>query len=240
MVPLVWAVLILMAIAPVSATEGIESLKITINENYSMFPGENFQISFTIYKPLNFGPLNGEMYLEIRDPSISQTLYSKPYQEVPSGSDNYVENKTEYALNGVLNLDAPVNGLIVETLVYWKIRLDNVYSPAHLVPGDNLTVRINGIEYSTKVVKTERVRENIRYYARISYAKGDVYVSEDEPNYLYVTAYDYYTNSTGDPIPSTPPWYIIPVIIIGAVAIAVGLVLLKRRLGLEHVARRGK
>jgi len=245
MIPLVGVVLILTAIAPVSATEGIESLKIAINENYKMFSGENFQISFTIYKPLNLGSLNGEIYLEVRDPGASRARYSKPYQEVPGGSDNYVENKTEYTLNGMLNSDAPVDVTFVETFVCWKIRLDNAYSPAHPVSGDNLTVTINGSEYLTKVVRTERVWENTRYYVSYSTWDSAVYVSENEPNYLYVIDSDTYTNSTGDIFPpGTPPWYLNPVIVASLIAVAVaatvGCVLIKRRLGLKRTRRRRK
>ncbi len=187
---LMTAIIILAAVNPVSALDGIENLKITISSDYKLTPGESFQLNFIIYKPLSLQSLNGVFFIE--------SVHAKPYSEVTGGIDNYVENKTEYILNGILNADAPVDPAHgVDLLVHWIINLDNNYFPTSLEPGDNLTITINSIEYTARVFDKYEIDGNTHYYLseHIRENKG-VFVSENTPNQLHVI--DLYSYA--------PPW----------------------------------
>lgn len=245
-VPLAAVIVILAVVVPVSATEGPEDLKITINPDYKLVAGENFQIDFTVYKPPDLGPLNGPIYMgAFYIDGASEIHYcAEPYQEVPGGSDNYVENKTEYTLNGILTPDAPVGPYkYINILVHWRISLDNDYSPASPAYGDNLTVTINDNEYYAMVVAVHEVEGTTRYYIA-DYPDWNVYVRENEPNYLYVNAIDSYKTAELPPAPLDNGeyrelfnWWVI-VLIIAAVAAVMGLILIKRRQGSKRIKRR--
>jgi hypothetical protein len=226
---LVVGVAIMALVVPASA-QRIENLRI---ENVRFEPlrrGENFQIDFAIYKPPSVGPLNGVFSLELGFYVCSEVLGAR---------DNYVENKTEYTLKGVVDPDLRW-GAGMGIRIYWRIDLDNSYSPVSPEIGDNLIVVINGEEYSAPVIGVEEEDGTVHYLIAYCIAPEiyslRIYVCENEPTHLYVTAFDYYVlHGDRPPPPRLTPLVLLAGALVAFGAVVSGLLLIKRKRKLKWV-----